>query len=153
RAARRLPGRLRWPQHQDRGPFTFQGTARPARWEDTEPVTVWWSFSSVVSEQPEDQGAGLTANADVERAAVDHVTGRYRSLGWEVTSVESQRIGYDLRCVRGPEEVHVEVKGVAGAVPGFMLTEGERRAAANDPSWRVAVVTDALGQTPRCLEV
>jgi hypothetical protein len=106
--------------------------------------------------QQEEHGAGFGQTEDnlaVERAAVGYVTARYRADGWDVTSVEGQRIGYDLRCTRGSAERHVEVKGVAGPVPSFMLTEGERHAAANDPLWWVVVVTGALGLKPRCREV
>jgi hypothetical protein len=45
------------------------------------------------------------------------------------------------------------VKGVSGSVPAFLLTDGERRTAADDPLWYVAVVTEALGPAPSCLEV
>jgi hypothetical protein len=67
-----------------------------------------------------------------------------------VTTVEVDRLGYDLCSTRGGEARHVEVKGVAGAALAFMLTEGERRPAASDPLWRVAGVTEALSPNPRC---
>jgi hypothetical protein len=160
-------------RERDRDPFTFQGVASAERWEDTVPVTVWWRVRD--PNRPEEEndealdtgeqaersrgtghGAGFGQpenNPAVERAAVDHVTALYRGAGWDVRSVEADRIGYDLLCSRGGEERHVEVKGVAGPVPAFMLTEGERRAAQNDPLWVVAVVTEALGPNPRCQEV
>jgi hypothetical protein len=156
-------------RERDRDPFTFQGAAEAERSADTVPVTVWWRFhdpngpaggdavaSPGLEEEGREQGAGFGQaedNSTVERAAVAHVTGCYRRDGWDVSSVETERLGYDLRCTRGGEERHVEVKGVAGSVPAFMLTEGERRAAASDPLWRVAVVTEALGSNPRYQEV
>jgi hypothetical protein len=154
----------------DRDPFTYRGVGHAERWQDTEPVTIWWRFdgsggqaAAVASHaeragepQASGPGAGFGSHEDnfaVERAAVDHVAALYRAAGWEVRSVESERVGYDLCCRRGDEERHVEVKGVAGATPTFMLTEGERRRAEADPLWRVAIVTDALAPVRRCLEV
>jgi 5-methylcytosine-specific restriction protein A len=165
------PGRrvLVFTREQNRDPFTYQGLAHAERSEDTDPVTIWWRFSvpSIVEGAPspsradgraEDAGHGAgfgryDDNLAVERAAVEHVAALYRAAVWVVTSVERERVGYDLRCVRGEEERHVEVKGVSATVPGFMLTEGERRAAESDSLWWVAVVTEALGPAPRCVEV
>jgi hypothetical protein len=164
---------LVFAREQDRGPFTFLGAAQAERSADTVPVTIWWRITDPANppvqedevdaktEVPNggrqaDAGAGLGEpedNAAVEVAAVALATERYRSDGWDVASVESERIGYDLRCTRGSEERHVEVKGVSGSVPAFMLTEGERRRAATDPLWRVVVVTGALDPSPQCQEV
>jgi hypothetical protein len=155
---------------QNQAPFTFQGLGRAARCDDTVPVTVWWRFSDPGAAAENDpssaepvgvddtagHGAGFGWHEDnlaVERAAVEYVTAYYHREGWDVTSVESERVGYDLRCLRGGDERHVEVKGVAGEVASFMLTDGERRRAGTDPLWRVAVVTKALGPAPRYLEV
>jgi hypothetical protein len=120
---------------------------------------IWWRFSEKKDpdqEKVKEQGAGWgdpEDNAAVEQAAVAHVQARYEAGGWQVASVEAERIGYDLRCRREDEERHVEVKGVGGTLPAFLLTEGERRRAETDPLWWVAVVTEALGPEPRCLEV
>jgi hypothetical protein len=45
---------------------------------------------------------------------------------------------------RGDEQLHVEVKGVSGSKPTVLLTRNEHAAAAADPLWRLAVVTQAL---------
>jgi hypothetical protein len=154
----------------DPDPVTYQGVGHPERWQDTEPVTIWWRFNGTDGQatgigspaeragepQASGQGTGFGSHEDnlaVERAAVDHVAALYRAAGWEVQSVEAERVGYDLCCRRGHQERHVEVKGVAGAAPTFMLTEGERRRAETDLLWRVAIVTDALAPGRRCLEV
>jgi hypothetical protein len=92
-------------------------------------------------------------NREVEEAALRFVTQRYQAQGWEVFDVSGQHLGYDLRCTRGAEEAHIEVKGVAGTVPTFLLTENERQSAATDPLWGVAVVTGALEPSPELLEV
>jgi hypothetical protein len=94
------------------------------------------------------QGAGFgTAeqNRRVERAAIKHVTGRYEEEGYEVTSVEAERCGWDLTVVGASSEFHVEVKGVAGSLIRFFLTRNEHETALIDPNWVLVVVTDALG--------
>jgi hypothetical protein len=126
---------------------------------------IWWRFfdpnnAAAAQELMEElaQAAGFASaaeQAEVERAAVAFVTSRYRADGWGVESVEAQCIGYDLDCVRGHERRHVEVKGVSGTVPGFMLTEGERKRAEQDPLWREkglrvrAYTKDAVISFPR----
>jgi hypothetical protein len=43
-------------------------------------------------------------NQEVEDAAVAHVTAAYQGQGWDVSRVETERIGYDLHCSQGAEE-------------------------------------------------
>jgi Protein NO VEIN, C-terminal len=38
----------------------------------------------------------------------------YESDGWSVRSVEAQKVGYDLCCDKGDEQIHLEVKGTQG---------------------------------------
>lgn len=83
-------------------------------------------------------------NRKVERAAVRAVTDDYESKGWHVESFEAARCGYDLVCRRNRKTEHVEVKGVSGSKIGFILTEGERRKAEDDPLFVLVVVTNAL---------
>ena len=92
-------------------------------------------------------GAGFgTAeqNRRVEETAVAVVSEAYRNEGWEVISVEHERCGFDLRCSRGTEEAHVEVKGVAGGERRFVITAGELRRAQEDHQFVLALVTRAL---------
>jgi hypothetical protein len=59
-------------------------------------------------------GAGFgrsEENRKVEEAAVNLVSETYRREGWHVESVEQERCGFDLRCLRNDQEAHVEVKG------------------------------------------
>jgi hypothetical protein len=59
------------------------------------------------------QGAGFgTAeqNRKVEKAAVQHVTDAYEAEGYQATSVEAERCGWDLTAARGNEEIHLEVR-------------------------------------------
>jgi hypothetical protein len=86
-------------------------------------------------------------NRKVEEAAVRIVTSDFRRLGWEVESVEKQRIGFDLLCVKGGQTRKVEVKGVSGNMPSFILTAGELRAAA-DENFALHVVLNALSKAP-----
>lgn len=74
------------------------------------------------------------------RAATDH----FRKRGWQVQSVERERRGYDLECVRGKARLHVEVKGVGGESSTFVLTAREMQRARSDPHFRLCLVSDAL---------
>lgn len=83
-------------------------------------------------------------NRLVERAAVEHVTGWYKAAGWRVKSVEALRCGFDLICKKGAIEQHVEVKGVQGREPAFIITAGEVNQAKSDAGFIICIVTSAL---------
>lgn len=96
-------------------------------------------------------GAGFgdpEQNRKVEQAAVGIVAEWYRREGWQVTSVEAQRCGFDLLCRRDGTEAHVEVKGAAGNERRFIVTAGELRHATSDDRFMLALVTNALGKRP-----
>ena len=60
-------------------------------------------------------GAGFgdsARNKAVEEVAVNQVTLWYRERGWSVDSVEQEKLGFDLRCQRGKDKRHVEVKRI-----------------------------------------
>jgi hypothetical protein len=96
------------------------------------------------------EGAGFGDPATrllVEAAAIRAVTEHYRARGYQVRSVEHEKCGWDLTC--SPADgavVRIEVKGTAGAKPNVLLTRNERRSAAHDPGWVLAVVTRAATQ-------
>jgi len=92
--------------------------------------------------------ASSEANRQVECAAIDAVTGWFRSKHWRVTSREADRCGYDLECRRHGETLHVEVKGTSAGVEQFIITSGELRRAKRDPEFLLCVVTDALTDQP-----
>jgi hypothetical protein len=97
-------------------------------------------------------GAGFgdpEQNKMVEQAAVLVAKQRYLAEGWQVTSVESQKCGFDLRCQRNGTEVHVEVKGVAGSERRFIVTDGELQCANIDDRFVLALVTLALTDDPQ----
>ncbi|HEX7239042.1 MAG TPA: DUF3883 domain-containing protein, partial [Longimicrobiaceae bacterium] len=50
---------------------------------------------------------------------------------------------------RGGEVEHVEVKGVSGSEPTFIITHGEVAGARTDPAFILFVVTHALSGDPR----
>jgi len=83
-------------------------------------------------------------NKKVEDAAVRIVSGRYAKEGWQVTSVEAKRCGFDLLCMRDGIEEHVEAKGVASTERRFVITAGELKQAKNDECFVLALVTNAL---------
>ncbi|MEZ5181524.1 MAG: DUF3883 domain-containing protein [Acidimicrobiales bacterium] len=89
------------------------------------------------------------ANAESERAAVRHVTRAFRADGWDVTSVERDKIGYDLHASRGTQVLHLEVKGTVGNAPNFFLTANEHRRASDDPKWHLCLVLNALDAKKR----
>jgi len=99
-------------------------------------------------------GAGFgnaRQNVLVEKAAIAAVKKQYRSKGWSVESVESEKIGYDLLCRKGDEERHLEVKGVSGTERAFTITAAELRRADGDENFFLCVVTSALNAKRRKL--
>lgn len=87
-------------------------------------------------------------NRQVESAAISFVTQQYETEGWKVTSVEDAKCGYDLYCVKGSVEKHVEVKGVQGTALSFIITANEVRQAETDPDFVLGVITSALAEKP-----
>ena len=100
----------------------------------------------------EHRGSGFVdadTNRRIEAAAIAAVTRHYEGRGWEVESVESQQIGYDLRCRRGRVTQRVEVKGTQSLIPSFIITEGERAASIRESAWVLCVVTKAMTKAPK----
>lgn len=91
------------------------------------------------------------SNKLVERAAVAFAKRFFRQRGWRVVSVEDEARGFDLICNKAAAELHVEVKGVSGAIPSFVITSGEHRASQSDDRWRGFVVTNARSSRPRSI--
>jgi len=111
-----------------------------------------WNETDVDAKEAEYIAAGYgdpTRNKEVESAAVEHVTSRLTEDRWQVKSVENEKCGYDLQCVRPGAEAHVEVKGIGGSIVGFIITQGELATARNDPSFALYAVTEVLSQRPK----
>jgi hypothetical protein len=93
------------------------------------------------------QGAGFgdpKKNRKVELAAIGFAKRSYEQEGFKVTSVESKNLGYDLVASRGSLKLHLEVKGVSGDSPEFIITENELQCARTDEDFRLVVVLNAL---------
>src|SRR5205807_363408 len=92
-------------------------------------------------------GAGFgdaETNRKVERAAILFTTNWYKASGWYVKSVETEKLGYDLRCMKGSAEENVEVKGVQGEIPTFIITAREAKQADTNSKFIICVITSAL---------
>jgi hypothetical protein len=103
---------------------------------------------------PEVNGAGFgtpETNAVVEHAAINAVRRMYERQGWRVRSVEQARCGYDLSCTRRSSTEHVEVKGVSGSSPMFIITQGEISSARRDKRFVLKVALHATD--PRRREI
>lgn len=95
----------------------------------------------------QNKGAGFgtpETNAQVESCAVEYATKRYNSDGWKVISVENQKCGFDLICIKDGDEANVEVKGVSGRSCSFIITAGEYKQAKMNPNFFICVVTNVL---------
>jgi Domain of unknown function (DUF3883) len=89
-------------------------------------------------------GGSPEENREVETAAISHVTREYEQNSWNVESVEQDKCGYDLLCTKCSIEEHVEVKGIRGQDPSFIITVGEVRSASHDVNHVFCIVTEAL---------
>jgi hypothetical protein len=97
------------------------------------------------------KGAGFgkaDKNKRVEIAAINHVTRHFEKNGWTVKSVESEGRGYDLVCRKNSQFRHIEVKGVSGSIPSFIITSNEVRESSQNLNWHMAVVTNTLSGKP-----
>lgn len=61
----------------------------------------------------------------IELTAEDQASEHYVSLGWSVERVGAQKLGYDLRCIKSDQELHVEVKGTTSKGLEVTLTPNE----------------------------
>jgi hypothetical protein len=84
----------------------------------------------------------------VEQAGIRIVRDTYEKDGWTVTSVERQKVGYDLHCTNSTEEEHVEVKATQGTEVTFIITAGEMRNVVLDRRHLTVIVTEALTNAP-----
>jgi len=88
-------------------------------------------------------------NRKIEQAAISQVTKYYEENGWSVESVERLRIGFDLLCIKGSREEHVEVKGTQGSVETFVITPNEVAQSESDMQFVLYIVTSALSNQPK----
>jgi hypothetical protein len=110
------------------------------------------ALASEMPQRRQNKGGGFGSaehNRHVEQAAVKAVRRDYETRGWTVKTVETEKLGYDLRCTRGGDEEHVEVKGTQADEVCFIVTAGEVRNALIDSKHVTCVVTEALSNAPR----
>ena len=105
------------------GQFSGEGISRPARFGGTS------------------GGGDPEIKKEVEKAAMQAATRHYKSRGYEVESVEAEKIGWDLEAVKGGEKLRVEVKGISkDRAFSVSLTHNEFKAAKQHrPDYRLAV--------------
>lgn len=82
----------------------------------------------------------------VEAAAITTCWRHYEALGYILTSVEKDNVGWDLEAVSGKTRLRIEVKGLSAQAKQIELTPNEYSAfLAQSEDYRLAVVADALG--------
>ncbi len=90
---------------------------------------------------------------EIENSAVAKVTEYYESKEYEVKSVETDNVGWDLDVSKDGEILRVEVKGHKGDVIQFELTPNEYEQMQVQKKYRVCVVCQALEKSPRLIEL
>jgi hypothetical protein len=83
----------------------------------------------------------------VEQAAIDETTAYYKGLGYDVGSVESDNVGWDLNAVHASLHValKLEVKGLSGDESRIDLTPNEfAKLRQHRQAYRLCIVTEAL---------
>ena len=83
----------------------------------------------------------------VEKSAVHVVSAHYEALGYQIASVESDNVGWDLEARHKKTILRIEVKGLSQAEPRIGLTPNEYAAFLSGSSdYRLAIVTKALSE-------
>jgi hypothetical protein len=94
--------------------------------EDDEITSARNALAELAGERSE--GQGYESFAPRRKAIEDHAMAKaiahYQRRGWTVTDVSARR-SYDLRCTRGKELLHVEVKGTTSQGEAVLLTRNE----------------------------
>ena len=90
----------------------------------------------------------------VEKAAITQVWKYYESLGYTVSTVEKDNLGWDLSACLGDVTLRIEVKGLSAADGSIELTPNEYKAfKRKDADYRLCIVTAALKSRRRRLRV
>jgi hypothetical protein len=154
----RYLGEMEYATHTYRDAPDTEGKQRKAIVFHLRPVGTLSPDSAVVAAALAGEGpvakrgggfGSVETNRRVEKAAIEFVRLQYEKDGWTVCSVEAQKLGYDLRCDRGNEQEHVEVKGTQGNDVCFIITAAEVRNAMIDRKHLTCIVTAALTSAPK----
>ncbi|TVT36802.1 DUF3883 domain-containing protein [Hymenobacter setariae] len=82
---------------------------------------------------------------EVEKKAVEITWAYYKSLDYELNTVERDKVGWDLTATNGKIKLKLEVKGLSGPAVAAELTANEYKNLLIDrPNYRVCIVTNAL---------
>lgn len=85
------------------------------------------------------------ARKKVEKAAIEYVTKEYQSLGYKITSRETENVGWDLDAEKNGEKLKLEVKGIAQSQVSVHISQNEyQNMMANKDCYRLCVVTNAI---------
>ena len=85
----------------------------------------------------------------IESSAITVVTDTYSSWGWDVRSVETQYLGWDLEATKsGEARLLIEVKGTRQSEVRAEISPNEYTAMTDKVNYRLCVVTDALDRSP-----
>lgn len=83
----------------------------------------------------------------VEKAAICKTTEHYKKIGYQVTSVEKDNLGWDLNAVLGKRELKLEVKGLLGSQITVELTPNEyEKMKKHKASYKLCIVSQALSE-------
>lgn len=85
------------------------------------------AVSQVVGRRQRGQGYRITPEARraVEQHAMQKAETYYREQGWDVDTSVATTECFDMRCIRGTAELHVEVKGTTSLGEQIVLTRNE----------------------------
>ncbi len=82
---------------------------------------------------------------EVETRAIKVVTRHYERLGYVVSSVERDNVGWDLNAINGEVSLKLEVKGLSGKEISTELTPNEyNNLKKHNRKYRICIVTEAL---------
>lgn len=116
------------------------------------PIEVGEGETTVVKGSTTRTGGGFGDSAEnklVETVAIRAAIKAYETEGWTVCSVERDKCGFDLECQKNQMQENVEVKGVRGSEPCFIITAGEVKQARDNANFVLMVVTSALSKSPK----
>lgn len=86
------------------------------------------------------------AGPEVETVAVAVVRAELEDDGWQVRSVETDNLGWDLEATRARQRRLVEVKGRGPDSLTVLLTANEVKAAHDQAGWELAVLVRRTGR-------
>lgn len=81
----------------------------------------------------------------IEKIAISQCISHFKRIGYTVTSVEKDNLGWDLEATSGKTIIQIEVKGLSGDKFSIELTPNEYKAfSEQSDKYRLAVVTNTL---------